>query len=759
MWKYFLFGILFIVLEDNSIAQTSVEPRIHAKPGVKVLNESKQNYKFPWAGGLNSCQFGEIDLNLDGVKDLFVFERYGNRILTFINNGTPETIDYSFAPAYIDVFPEMHDWAILRDYNNDGLEDIFTYSFDYPGIIVYKNNSQNELKFELEVYPYLTSLQGSGQVNILVTSVDYPGIEDIDNDGDLDILTFWGLGSFVEYHQNQSMELYGIPDSLEFIEITQCWGQFAENEESNILYLDTCNFKDNDAIIKNERHTGSSFLLIDLDADNDKDLLLGDVDYPNLVQLINGGTPEDAYMISQDNSFPSYNTAIDIFSMPVAAYIDINNDETKDLLVSAFDPNPYTVENYNSVWAYLNSGENNLPELSLLKENFLQEDMIDVGSGAYPFFVDFNNDGLKDLFISNYGLYMWSYYTSGMLLKSVYYSKIALFENTGTVEQPEFTRLTHNFSKLDTMHLTGIFPAFADLDGDNDTDMLFGQGNGSLTFQENIAESGAYPEFNLPEYNYAGVDVGKYSTPQLFDLNGDGLLDLIIGEQAGNLNYYENTGTVNDPEFTFISDSLGKINVTDYNVSYDGYSTPCFFPVDDQIELIVGSEQGQLFYFKDIKDNLDGAFTENDSLFLRVGEDVQTINHGKRTSSAISQIANNANYQLIVGNFSGGVNYYAQSAQPPASGMNTMNKKTISVFIYPNPVSKKLKVKISCFQTIQRSTLKIYNANGVCVLTENDLYVDDMVFDFEKYLPGIYFYQVQLTDAAHSYTGSFIKVN
>lgn len=759
MKKLIVFGILFVLFAFLSQAQLYFDQERSSKNEIKVFTESKQNYKFPWAGGLNACQFGEIDLNMDGIKDLFVFERFGNRIMTFINNGTPEIVDYSFAPEYIGVFPEVHDWAILRDYNGDGREDIFTYSFEYPGIIVYKNTSQNELKFELEVYPFLTSFQGSGQVNILVTSVDYPGIEDIDNDGDLDILTFWGLGSFVEYHQNQSMELYGIPDSLEFIEITQCWGQFAENEESNILYLDTCNFKDYRSLDKNERHTGSSFLLLDLDADNDKDLLLGDVDYPNLVQLINGGTPEEAFMVSQDNYFPSYSIPIDIYSMPVAAYIDLNNDGTKDLLVSAFDPNPYTVENYNSVWAYLNNGANNSPEFSLIKENFLQEDMIDVGSGAYPFIVDYNNDGLKDLFISNYGLYMWSYYTSGMLLKSVYYSKIALFENTGTIEQAEFTRVAHNFAKLDTMHLTGIFPAFADMDGDDDVDMLFGQDNGSLTYQKNIAGAGSYPEFDSPHYNYAGIDVGNYSTPQLFDLNEDGLLDLIIGEQAGNLNYYQNTGTLNDPVFTLNSDSLGKINVTDYNVSYDGYSTPYFFLAGNHIELIVGSEQGQLFYYKDIQGNLNGAFIENDSLILRIGEDVKDYNHGKRTSAAISQITNNGNYQLIVGNFSGGVNYYEQSAQPPASGINAMNRKTISVFIYPNPVSKKLKVKISGVPTIQPSSLKIYNTNGVCVLTENNISVNDMEIDFAKYLPGIYFYQIQITDAEHTSTGTFIKLN
>ncbi len=58
---------------------------------------------------------------------------------------------------------------------------------------------------------------------------------------------------------------------------------------------------------------------------------------------------------------------------------------------------------------------------------------------------------------------------------------------------------------------------------------------------ENIAGSAQMPEFADPVLNYFDIDVGNFSTPQFFDLNKDGLFDLTIGEQAGNLNYYSNT--------------------------------------------------------------------------------------------------------------------------------------------------------------------------------------------------------------------------
>jgi len=40
--------------------------------------------KNPWAGGLNFLQVSDIDLNYDGIMDLFVFDRTGNKVSTFV---------------------------------------------------------------------------------------------------------------------------------------------------------------------------------------------------------------------------------------------------------------------------------------------------------------------------------------------------------------------------------------------------------------------------------------------------------------------------------------------------------------------------------------------------------------------------------------------------------------------------------------------------------------------------------------------------
>lgn len=85
--------------------------------------------KYTWAGGLNACQFCSIDLNLDGLNDLLIFDRHGNRKLTFINQGGTGQVNYKYAPEYAALLPEMHDWVITADYNCDGKMDIFTYGY------------------------------------------------------------------------------------------------------------------------------------------------------------------------------------------------------------------------------------------------------------------------------------------------------------------------------------------------------------------------------------------------------------------------------------------------------------------------------------------------------------------------------------------------------------------------------------------------------------------------------------------------------
>ncbi len=726
MTTRYIFTLIFLLTTFTGICQSSKKTPI-------VFHDSKGQLKYPWAGGMNACQYNEVDMNRDGIKDLLVFDRQGHRLLPFLNTGNNGLNSYQYAPAFAELFPVIKDWILMEDYNNDGLMDIFTYNKDNPGILVYKNISQEDLKFELVVYPYLTSEYGSGEVNILVTYIDYPAVSDLDNDGDLDILTFWALGTFVERHKNMSMELYGHADSLVYERVEYCWGFFGESEESNEIYLDTCFGMEP----TRDRHTGSSFLTIDLDGDNDKDLLLGDVDYPDLFMLENGGDPEEAYMTSYTNEYPFGTEAIELFSLPMGRYIDVSNDGLPDLLVSPFDPNPYVVEDHNSSWLYLNSGAANEPEFTLYTKGFLQNDMIDVGSGSYVCLADFNNDALTDLIIGNYGEYESSWYDEYLILHSEYAGQLTVYKNIGTQTNPVFEFIADDFGYISHLGLNGIFPCFGDVDGDFDPDMIVGTELGNLMLFTNCSCIGNIDDYVLEDTNYHDINVGQYSTPFVVDLNGDDLNDLVIGEKNGNLNYYRNDGTRDEPIYTLVTDSLGKINVTDYSFSNYGYSTPWFFKnQDDELELLVGSEQGKIFYFTNIEGNLEGEFEESDSLYKLVQESPFVMPTGFRTSAAMHDINNNGHMDLLIGNFSGGVNYFPDIDQPNVSGIkNPLAGSILNIEIFPNPVSERLHLRYQ-ISDIRYLICDLYSISG--------LKIDRLIEEYKS--PGIYNLDIDLRD-------------
>ena len=100
---------LFII---SANAQYSFEHYNSGSDTIKVI-ESGKTLKNPFAGGFDVPQFSSIDLNMDGKKDLFVFDREGYRVTTFINKGGTNEIKYEFAPEYIKAFPTLSAWGLL----------------------------------------------------------------------------------------------------------------------------------------------------------------------------------------------------------------------------------------------------------------------------------------------------------------------------------------------------------------------------------------------------------------------------------------------------------------------------------------------------------------------------------------------------------------------------------------------------------------------------------------------------------------------
>jgi hypothetical protein len=697
--------------------------------GISVVHNGTDTLDLPWVGGLNSVHFNQIDLNFDGVKDLVVFDKHGERLLTFLNNGQPGVEGWVYAPEYEKAFPKIYSWLQLRDYDCDGKEDIFAYGFG--GIRVYRNtgDSVNGLSFQLKTY-LLNSLQNGMLINILVTDMDYPAIDDIDGDGDLDLLCFFGLGAYVEYHKNYSKETQGNCELLDFRLEENCWGYFAESAFSNSLVLNLpCPWKSEPDPLKQIKHTGSTMQLIDLDSNGLMDLLLGDTDYLNIKSLINGGTVDSAHIVSQDTLFPSYNTPVDVASIPVASYFDADNDGHKDLVFAPFESRLNIPSNWENIWFYKNSGNSPNLVFNKVSTSFMQDRMVDVGAGAHPAIVDYNGDSLLDIIVGNYG-YLDTFWYSFGNLECQFNATLALYKNTGTASDPVFTLIDRDFCNLSQYGYTFIRPTFADLDNDGDLDMIIGDQLGKIHRFTNTAGAGNPMSLTLAQSDILATNVGLYASPQLIDLDRDGKHDLVFGtrntiwyDQFGNLlgkkstlQYWRNTGSLSSPAFTRMSDSLGGVDATDtlWNTQF-GYAVPAFF--DDSLgqrHLYLGSVNGNIYHYKNIDNNLGGTFTRTDTVFFMVNDSVpEKVWVGIHASPALADLNSDGYIDLVIGNFSGGLNLFMGTTAPPIGvSVEDPEPKPLEVRIYPNPASHWVRLEIETGEHASHSRVLLIDLSG-----------------------------------------------
>lgn len=711
-------------------------------------------------GGLNNPQFSEADLNNDGINDLVIFDRTDNRFFTFINGGTPNTVDYTYAPEYTENFPAVNKWALLRDYNCDGIMDLFARPTDpIDGIRVWTGsyNNNNELTFSMvaltpspawfnDVLFYYTISGFPAVVNVINT--DIPAIDDIDNDGDLDILSFRQTGGYMIHYENLSVDLgYGC-DSLIFELKTDCWGRFMESAVTNDVMLspnvDSCSgtiyfVKDaaggnpHDTLLGlnagGVRHAGSTTLSLDLNNDGVKEVLLGDVSFSNMVMLTNGGSADTAWMVVKDSIFPNYDLPVRMDIFPAGFYLDVNNDNKKDLIVAPNEPN--VSEDILCAQLYENQTDNQFPSFTYKQDDFIVGNMVDVGRGAAPAFFDYNNDGLLDLVIGSFGQYDAN--------DGVSKGRLHLYENIGTATEPEFSLVDADYLGVAAFDVKGVIPTFGDIDGDMDEDLIIGLADGTLYFFENTAGAGNLPAFANVVPNYQSIDIGTNAAPQLLDLNRDGLMDIVIGEYAGVITYHENSGSVGNPVFSvvttpFPNNSLGAVDVRPIGRNR-GFATPHFYDNNGDYDLFVGSELGTIHHYDSIDNNLNGVFN-------LVSDNFSGLIEGYYVKLAVDDINNDGFLDFVIGNERGGVRFYSLDTNTVFTSQ-IVKPETLAISLFPNPTSNFITLNIE--ETIYGQVdIQIMNTVGQVVHNQSLNNVNQQERIELNNLPkGLYFCRVQ----------------
>lgn len=252
----------------------------------------------------------------------------------------------------------------------------------------------------------------------------------------------------------------------------------------------------------------------DLDNDGDQDLLVGEY-YGRMQYYENtGGSATPMFSAPRQNPFGLVSTYY--FALP--QFVDLDNDGDMDLMVAE----------YPSGFQYFkNTGTASAPQFAAPQGN-------PFGLTASPdsvpnvmSFADLDNDGDMDL------------------LASGYYGAMDYFENTGTAAAPQFAASRKNPFGLTSLYYYA-FPAFVDLDQDGDMDLLAGEDYGAFQYFENTGTA-QNPQFAAPQLNPFGLDSLQYlAFPAFADLDGDGDMDLLATDTyySGVFQYFKNTSPI-----------------------------------------------------------------------------------------------------------------------------------------------------------------------------------------------------------------------
>jgi hypothetical protein len=675
----------------------------------------------PWSGSYNSGQFWPCDLNNDGEDDLLVFDKTSDRVLTYlasVENGNPV---WKHNSDYEDLIPQMDSWMASADFNCDGKMDLFTQTS--LGIKVFKNISigPGPVGFTLEMDGVFS--QGlSGQVNVQVNNYGAPSFTDVDNDGDLDILNFDFSGNTVEYHKNLSIENTGNCSGFILKKDTCVFGRFATKPVCGQIKLNTTCFglrpppgQGTDPIARIQ-HLGSQLCALDLDADGDKDLLVGDLGCPLLNRLTNGGSPNAAIMVSADTLFPNPTHYIKLPFFPSAYHLDLNFDGNKDLMVSpTYFSNVsegYAINGAEGSHFYRNQSSGT-PDFQWVGKDFFQNQNIDVGEESTPAFADADGDGDLDLWIGNLGL------KNGNLVQG----KIAFFRNTGNAHFPSFAWETDDYLNLSSLLRKRVRPIFQDFNGDGALD--FGWISAKGTISPTIPDSTRL--FVLLNQNPVGQPLSfgpisqairypfsfdLYDSPVWIDVDGDNIKDMLLGKyNNGRIHFWKITSSWPNLQFQLVNSNFG--NVARYPFANNSNLAIADVDQNGTQDLAVGDFSGNLKWFKSFLQNpgntfpADSTWYQNTVLSQRLSRQ-----WGRFMVPALADLNGDGFPEMALGNMGGGLCLFVNRLGP--NGVS----KTVSLpkwQIYPNPLSENGQLywlgswpeKVSLFST-QGKCLRIW---------------------------------------------------
>ena len=330
-------------------------------------------------------------------------------------------------------------------------------------------------------------------------------------------------------------------------------------------------------------------LAMDADNDGDIDVYVGNGDgkmpyfqntgsltNPVYTQQVGSFNPFDGVEISRGGR----GVAVERRDFAVPFSIDIDSDGHLDMLIG----------NQDQLLFYKNSATLSNPTFLELKGSDNPFSSVNVFENSVPTAFDADNDGDIDMLI---GVNVINPKGDTGL---IYY-----FKNVGNSVNPFYEEQKGTKNPFHNILLGPLpAPASVDIDSDGDFDVFVGKKDGKIAYFENTGSptSPMFTKRTGAANPFDGIDVGDNASPFAADMDQDEDFDFFIGNAAGQILFFKNTGTKSLPAFILMTGKANPFPDKPLNTAAAPFCIDA--DVDGDIDMFVGNGEGEIWYLENI---------------------------------------------------------------------------------------------------------------------------------------------------------------
>ena len=192
-------------------------------------------------------------------------------------------------------------------------------------------------------------------------------------------------------------------------------------------------------------------------------------------------------------------------------------------------------------------------------------------------------------------------------------------------------------------------PIFVDIDGDGDLDLFVGESYGRIYYYRNDGSNTSpfwTQEGMIADSGGSTIDVGSYSSPSFVDIDNDGDYDMFVGESGGRIHFYRNDAA-GWTSMGWLTDSGGN------TMDVGSYSSPIFMDIDgdSDYDLFIGEYYGRIYYYHNDGDVFSAIWNLVSTRYNYTGVDYNA-------TPSLIDIDNDGDYDLFIGERYGRTYFY-----------------------------------------------------------------------------------------------------